>query len=80
MLWQSCGNNMSDETNFLVFCTESYKNHRSQKGRQVYELFVKYGVYDYLRSNYDILHTMGYQYINSDIDAYLENHIPTVSL
>ena len=27
--------------------------------------------YDYLREFYDVLHTTGYQYINNDIDIYL---------
>lgn len=36
------------------------------------ELFEKYGVFDYIREFYDVLHTTGYQYINHDIDLYLE--------
>ncbi|MCI6634732.1 MAG: DUF3791 domain-containing protein [Clostridiales bacterium] len=35
-------------------------------------LFEKYGVFDYLRTFYDVLHTTGYQYINHDIDLYLQ--------
>lgn len=62
---------MSHEINFAVFCMESYKVHKALTGRQVFELFEKYGVYDYLREFYDVLHTTGYQYINNDIDIYL---------
>lgn len=63
---------MSQETRFTVFCMESYKVHRSLTGRQVAELFEKYGVYGYIREFFDVLHSMGYQYINQDIDMYLQ--------
>ena len=62
---------MSHEIKFIVFCMESYKVHKALTGRQVSELFEKYGVYDYIREFYDVLHTTGYQYINNDIDIYL---------
>lgn len=63
---------MSQETKFIVFCMESYKVYKSLTGKQVAELFEKYGVFDYIRDFYDILHTTGYQYINNDIDIYLK--------
>ena len=63
---------MSKETAFLVFCLENYKVHKSLTGKQAMELFCKYGVFDYLKDFYDILHTTGYQYINNDIDIYLK--------
>lgn len=64
---------MSKETVFSVFCIESYKAYRSLTGRQTMELFRRYGVFDYLREFYDVLHTTGYQYINCDIDIYLKS-------
>lgn len=63
---------MSKEGRFTIFCMESYKIHKSLTGREVLELFQKYGVFDYLREFYDVLHTTGYQYINQDIDLYLK--------
>ena len=63
---------MSQETKFTVFCLESYKVHKALTGRQVFDLFEKYGVFDYIREFYDVLHTAGYQYINNDIDIYLK--------
>lgn len=62
---------MSKEMTFIVFCIENYKVHRSLTGKQTAELFHRYGVFDYLREFYDVLHTTGYQYINHDIDIYL---------
>lgn len=63
---------MSAETKFTIFCMESYKVYKALTGNQVAELFEKYGVYDYIREFYDVLHTTGYQYINNDIDSYLK--------
>ena len=63
---------MSQEATFTVFCMESYKLYKSLTGKQVSELFEKYGVFDYIREFYDVLHTTGYQYINHDIDIYLK--------
>ncbi len=63
---------MSKEAKFIVFCMENYKVYKSLTGRQVSELFEKYGVFDYIREFYDVLHTTGYQYINNDIDIYLQ--------
>lgn len=62
---------MSKEGQFTVFCMESYKTHKSLTGREVLELFQKYGVFEYIREFYDVLHTTGYQYINQDIDLFL---------
>lgn len=56
-----------------MFCIESYKAYRSLTGWQTVELFRRYGMFDYLREFYDVLHTTGYQYINRDIDIYLKS-------
>ena len=63
---------MSREARFTVFCMESYKVHKALTGRQVLELFEKYGVFEYIYEFFDVLHTTGYQYINHDIDIYLQ--------
>lgn len=46
--------------------------HKSLTGKQVAQLFEKYGVYDDIREFYDVQHTTGYQYLNNDIDIYLK--------
>lgn len=63
---------MSKEAVFTVFCIESYKLHRNLSGAKVAEIFEKYGVFDYIREFYDVLHTTGNNYINNDIDAFLK--------
>ena len=70
---------MSREAQFTVFCMESYKVYKSLTGKQVSELFEKYGVFEYIHDFFDVLHTTGYQYINHDIDIYLKARDAVVS-
>ncbi len=64
---------MSKEASFTVFCMENYKAHRNLSGKEVMQVFSAYGVFDYIREFYDVLHTTGHQYINHDIDIYLRS-------
>ena len=64
---------MSKEMTFAVFCLENYKIHRKLNVQEVSSLFERYGVFDYLREFYDVLHTTGHHYINNDIDIYLNS-------
>lgn len=64
---------MSKEASFTVFCLENYKAYRKFSGKEVMEIFSAYGVFDYIREFYDVLHTTGHQYINHDIDIYLKS-------
>lgn len=65
---------MNNKTVFTVFYLESYKTHRHLNGREVFQLFEHYGVFDYIREFYDVLHTTSHNYINNDIDIYLKSH------
>lgn len=64
---------MSKEMAFTVFCLENYKAYRNLTGREVSSLFERYGVFDYIREFYDVLHTTGHNFINNDIDIYLRS-------
>ena len=66
---------MSKERAFTVFCLENYKTYRNLSGQEVALLFDRYGVFDYIREFYDVLHTTGHHYINNDILAE-RDHIP----
>ena len=44
---------MSREAQFTVFCMESYKVYKSLTGKQVSELFEKYGVFEYIHDFFD---------------------------
>lgn len=63
---------MSKEGDFLIYCIESYKSSKGLTGRQVSKLFSKYGVWDYIYSCFESLHTTGANYVIEDIDLYIE--------
>lgn len=58
---------------FIIFCIEVYKEENKLSGKEVYNLFEKYKVMDYLHDGYDVLHTQGDEWIMNDIDEYLKN-------
>lgn len=58
-------------TDFVVYCIEEYKYAEKLTGRQVFERFRDYGVLDYIRANYNALHTTGGPYIVEDINLYI---------
>lgn len=70
---------MSKEGIFLIYCTERYKSAKGLTGRQVSELFTKYGVWDYIYSCFEALHTTGEKYIVEDIDLYIEARQTTMA-
>lgn len=61
---------------FYDFCTEQYKSAKKLTGRQVAELFTCYGVWEYVYSCFEALHTTGVNYIVEDIDLYIEARKP----
>jgi hypothetical protein len=65
---------MDDETKvlaFLAYCVEIYKRAKNMTGRDVFNLFEKYGVLDYVTDCYGALHTTGAQYTIEDIDEFI---------
>ena len=75
---------MSKTLAFTVFCLENYKTQKNITGKEADIVFRTYGIYDYLREFYDVLHTAGYQYIMNDLDMYIRarqaaNDSPTCS-
>lgn len=68
---------MSRQGDFLIYCTELYKSAKKLTGKQVSELFSRYGVWDYIYSCFESLHTTGTNYIVEDIDLYIEVRQPT---
>lgn len=61
----------SDIAYFISFCIEQYKVHVSISGAEVLDLFDRYGVMEYLASNYEILHTQSRQWLLEEIDEYI---------
>lgn len=57
---------------FIVFCLENYKSDNGLTGEEVYDLFEKYGVLNYLQEGYDVLHTQGKEWLMNDINEFLK--------
>lgn len=62
---------MSKTLEFKVFCFEAYRAEKKMTGRQAMQLFMRYGVLDYLEECYDVLHTTGREYLIEDIDLFI---------
>ena len=63
---------MDNVTKFLVYCVEIYKTAYRLKGKQVVQLFNKYGIADYIVECYGALHTTGPEYIVEDLSGLIE--------
>ena len=63
---------MSKTLKFKTYCIEAYKFAKGMKGREVVELFVKYGVLDYLNEFFEVLHSTSISYIVDDIDTFIK--------
>lgn len=59
-----------DVAYFISFCIEQYKKKNSMQGREVMELFDKYGVLQYLSEHFKILHTQSWQWIMEEALTY----------
>ena len=62
---------MTEILKFKVFCIERYKVAHHMSGKDTLDLFIQFGVLDYLGAFYDVLHTVGDRYIVSDIDEFI---------
>ena len=63
---------MSKEADFLIYCMERYRYLNRLSGADVAKIFDKYNVYEYIKKYFQVLHTMGDNYIVKDIDDYIK--------
>jgi len=57
---------------FVIFCLECYKTESGLSGKEAYEIFEKFGVFEYLRDGYEMLHTQGKDWLMNDIREFLK--------
>ena len=61
------------ELDFAVFCIENIAEFFNRNGADVYRMLDESGILDgYIIKSYDVLHTLGKEYIVSDIADYME--------
>ena len=63
---------MTKTLEFKIFCFEAYKARHGLKGVKALEEFERFGVFEYLTEFYDVLHTLGKEYLVDDIDRFIE--------
>lgn len=61
------------EKMFYIFCTENYRLKKNMEAIDVLALFQKNDVYNFLSSNYDVLHSQSEEYILNEIGIYINN-------
>ena len=67
-------NNQTKEQLFFIFCEEQYKWFAKMQATEVHELFQRYKVYEFLGSNYEVLHSQGENYILEEIKSFIKSH------
>ena len=62
---------MDNEGKFLIYCIERYRQMKGLTGAEVVALFNQYGIMDFVRRFFDLLHINSDEYIAREIDDYI---------
>ena len=57
---------------FLSFCIEQYKKEKGISGAEAARLLQGYGVLEYLKEHFEVLHTQSKQWLVADIDEFIK--------
>jgi hypothetical protein len=60
------------QLSFITFCLELYAEHKNISSPEVYRLFNATGLLELLKTDYEDLHGMSFEYLNQFFDGYLE--------
>jgi hypothetical protein len=61
---------------FLILCIETYKSVRRMSGEDVFGLFDRHGVTDFIIRFHDVLHTESPRSVVAQIDEFMEHGQP----
>ena len=64
--------NKLDIAYFLSFCIEQYKKEKGISGAEAARLLQGYGVWEYLKEHFEVLHTQSKQWLLADIDEFIK--------
>lgn len=65
--------NLKDITYFISFCIEQYMKEKGINEDEVISIFSEYGVLDYLKEYFDVLHTQSRQWLVADIEGFIND-------
>ena len=57
---------------FLSFCIEQYKKEKGISGAEAAQLLQGYGVLEYLKEHFEVMHTQSKQWLLADIDEFIK--------
>ena len=63
--------NLKDITYFISFCIEQYMNEKGLDQEKVIAIFSEYGVLNYLKDYFNVLHTQSKQWLIDDIEDFI---------
>jgi hypothetical protein len=52
------------QLSFITFCLELYAEHKNMSSPEVYQLFNKTDIMELLKTDYEDLHGMSFEYLN----------------
>jgi hypothetical protein len=61
------------KTSFITSCIEFYAEHTGRFSTEVYVLFIRSGLLDLLRTDYEDLHGLSFEYLMQFFDEYLSD-------
>lgn len=64
--------NKLDIAYVLSFCIEQYKKEKGISGAEAAQLLQGYGVLEYLKEHFEVLHTQSKQWLLADIDEFIK--------
>ena len=62
---------MDKEGKFLIYCIERYRQIKGLTGPEAIALFNQYGIMEFVRQFFELLHINGDEYIVKEIDDYI---------
>ena len=62
---------MDKEGKFIIYCIERYRQIKGLTGAEVIALFNQYGIMEFVRQFFELLHINGDEYIVKEIDDYI---------
>ncbi len=62
---------MDKEGKFIIYCIERYRQIKGLTGVEVVALFNQYGIMEFVRQFFELLHINGDEYIVTEIDNYI---------
>jgi hypothetical protein len=60
------------QLSFTTFCLELYAEYKKTGSPEIYRQFKKTGLLELLKTDYEDLHGMSFEYLNQFFDSYLE--------